>query len=37
MKTSFRNTHTEARRNIYFSNFRNSKSVSWTAKRNYSS
>lgn len=36
MKTSFTNTPTEARKNVLFSNFRYSKRVCWTAKRNYS-
>lgn len=36
MKTTFINTPTEARKNVLFSNFRNSKRVSWTAKRKYS-
>jgi len=36
MKTSFINTPTEARKNSYFSNFKNSKRVCWTAHRNYS-
>jgi len=36
MKTQLNNTPTTSRVNVFFSNFKNSKRVSWSSSRNYS-
>jgi len=36
MKTSFIKMPTESRKFVYFSNFKSSKRVRWTERRNYS-
>ncbi len=36
MRATFIDTPTEARKFVYFSNFKNSKRVCWTERRNHS-
>ena len=36
MSTAILNTPTQARKFVFFSNFKNSKRINWSERRNYS-